>query len=262
MVRVSQAARLRLLTLHRPDRRNAINDELREALFECLVEAEADDGVRGVILTGSGSAFCAGGDIKAMAERLSAPVQDVAEAGWRRQRRTHRLIRKLHDLDKPTVAAVNGHATGLGADLALSCDFVVASSAARIAMSYTARGLVPDGGAAYYLPRRIGLAKAKDLIFSGREVGPEEALALGLVDAVVDPEELLTAATEFLTQQTQNSPLAVSLSKELLNRSLESDMNAMFASTSSAQAMCYTSSEHRKAIEQFLSQRSRSSLSS
>ena len=133
------------------------------------------------------AAFCAGGDIAGMQQRLQAPPGQIAFNGWRRQKRTHQGVALLHGLPKPTIAAVNGAASGLGCDLALACDFIIASTAASFAMSFIHRGLVPDGGGMYFLPRRVGLPRAKELIFTGRSVPAEEALAIGLVDRLSPP---------------------------------------------------------------------------
>jgi enoyl-CoA hydratase/carnithine racemase len=249
---VSDQDHVRTLTLNRPAKRNALDDPSREALLEEVRRAERDASVRAVVVTGSGPAFCAGGDIASMADRLAAAADTVAETGWRRQLRTHSLVRELHGLSKPTVAAVNGAATGLGADLALACDFIIAAESAWLAMSYVLRGLIPDGGAVYFLPRRVGLARAKELILTGRTVDATEARSIGLVDEVVPDSELAARAMEFLRPIVCNSTLAVSLAKDLLDRSSESDLDSVFASTREAQAMCYTSAEHRAAVTAFL----------
>lgn len=238
--------------LNRPEVRNAINDDMRAELIDLLEEVEGDASVGSLVVTGNGRAFCAGGDIRAMQERLGQPPGDVAGNGWLRQRRTHHAITALHELTKPTIAAVNGPATGLGCDLALACDFIVASSDAFFEMSYVQRGLIPDGGGLYFLPRRVGLSRAKDLIFSGRPVEPDEALAMGLVDRVVEPSELLASARSWATELSGRPKLAQGLSKTLLNRSFELGLRDVFALGSQAQAMCYTSDEHAQAVGAFL----------
>src|SRR6266540_1286546 len=138
------------VTLNRPAVRNAIDDAMRATLIATFDRLAADDAVRAVVLTGKGVAFCAGGDISGMKQRLSAPAGQVAFNGWRRQKRTHQAIATLHGLGKPTVAAVNGAAAGLGCDIAMCCDFIIASEAASFAMSFIRRGLVPDGGSLYF----------------------------------------------------------------------------------------------------------------
>src|SRR5579871_6660958 len=206
-----------LVRLNRPEVRNAIDDQLRADLIEALAALERDDSVRAVVMTGSGAAFCAGGDIRGMRDRLQAPTGRVGFAGWNRMRRIHHAISSLHKMPKPTIAAVNGAATGLGCDLALCCDFIVAGENASFAMSYVLRGLIPDGGGMYFLPRRVGLARAKDLIFSGRTVAAAEALAMGMIERVIAPERLLEEAVAWGRQLAAGSPAAVALAKSILD---------------------------------------------
>src|SRR5438876_8646585 len=124
-----------------------------------------------------------------MQERLQASPGQLGGSGWLRQRRLHGMIGALHALEKPTIAAVNGPAAGLGMDLALCCDFIVAAEQAFFTMSYVQRGLIPDGGGLYFLPRRVGLARAKELIFSARRVQADEALRIGMADRVVAADQ-------------------------------------------------------------------------
>ncbi len=240
------------LVLDRPDVRNAIDDAMRTELIAALNDIAGDNAVRALVLSGNGTAFCAGGDIRGMKQRLAAPAGEVAVNGWRRQQRTHQFVSLLHTLPKPTIAAVNGPAAGLGCDLALACDFIVASHAASFIMSYILRGLIPDGGGMYFLPRRVGLARAKELIFSGRRVEPEEALSIGMVDRVVAPETLLEHAEAWARQLAQGSPAALALSKTILNESFESPSGHVFQSGSQAQAICYTTAEHQASVTAFL----------
>lgn len=137
------------LTLNRPDKRNAVSDAMRTELIDALDSLARAPEVRAVIVTGNGKGFCAGGDIAGMAQRMEAPSDEVAFNGWSRQQRVHHAVSLLHTMPKPTIAAVNGAAAGLGADMALSCDFVVASEAATFVWSYIKRGLIPDGGGLY-----------------------------------------------------------------------------------------------------------------
>lgn len=241
-----------VLTLNRPEARNAISDALREELREALHELNADDEARIVVLTGAGSAFCAGGDIRAMQERLAAPLGTVAIDGWRRQHRTFDLSKTLHDLDKVTVAAVNGPATGLGFDLALACDFIVAAPTAWFSASFVDRGLVADGGGLYYLPRRIGLQKTKDLLFSGRRVEVAEAEALGIVDVVAGEGRLLEDVHLYAHRFTEKAPASIMLMKSILNRSFELSLESIAAAGSQAQAIAYTTDDHRVSVEHFL----------
>ena len=194
LVEVHVSAGIATLALNRPEKRNAMSDEMRSELIAALESVAADRAVRALVLTGNGRGFCAGGDVSGMERRLEAPQGEVAFNGWARQQRVHHCVSLLHTMPKPTIAAVNGAAAGLGADTALCCDFVMASTAASFSWSYIKRGLIPDGGGMYLLPRRIGLARAKELIFSGRTVEADEALRLGIADRIAKPEALLDEA--------------------------------------------------------------------
>ncbi|MFT7028493.1 MAG: enoyl-CoA hydratase/carnithine racemase, partial [Paracoccaceae bacterium] len=182
------------ITLNRPEVRNAIHDAMRAELIAAFAAADADASVRAIILTGAGKGFCSGGDIGGMRARLDAPGGEVAFNGWKRQKSTHKGVAAIHGVSKPVIAAVNGAAFGLGLDMALCCDFVIAATGAKMSMSFVKRGLVSDGGGMYFLPRRVGLAKAKELIFSARVVEPDEALAIGMIDRIAAPDDLLAAA--------------------------------------------------------------------
>jgi len=240
------------ITLNRPEVRNAIDDGMRAELIETVDQVGRDAGARALVLTGAGRGFCAGGDISAMRERLQAPSGEVAGNGWRRQRRTHHALTVLHEIEKPTIAAVNGAAVGLGCDLALCCDFIVAADTATFAMSYLQRGLIPDGGGLYFLPRRVGMTRAKELIFTGRTLSADEALEIGMIDRVVSPDALLHEARSWATELSQGSPTALGLAKSIINQTFELSAEEIFTLGAQAQAICYTSAEHRASVEAFL----------
>lgn len=240
------------LTLNRPDKRNAMSDAMRSEFIRALESVTADKAIRALVLTGAGKAFCAGGDIAGMQKRMNAPAGEVAFNGWHRQQRVHYTQSLLHTCPKPVIAAVNGAASGLGADTALACDFIIASEWASFAWSYILRGIVPDGGGMYFLPRRVGLSMAKQLIFTGRKVTVDEALALGIVDRKSASDTLLSDAQAWAQELSQASPTALALTKTILNQSFELRAHDVFAQGSQAQGICYTSSEHRAAVEAFL----------
>jgi enoyl-CoA hydratase/carnithine racemase len=240
------------LALNRPQVRNALDDAMRGLLIDALERVSADGSVKALVLTGQGKAFCAGGDIRAMQQRAQAPAGDIAYNGWERQQRTHRAVSMLHALPKPTIAAVNGAATGLGADLAMCCDFVIASSSASFAWSYVLRGLIPDGGGLYFLPRRVGLAKAKELIYSGRTVPADEAASMGIADRLSEPDALLADARAWAAELGRGAGPALALSKAILDKTFELSVEEVFAQGSQAQAICYTTAEHQASIAAFL----------
>lgn len=240
------------ITLNRPDKRNAMSDDMRSEFIDALETVAADKAIRALVLTGAGKGFCAGGDISGMQKRMNAPAGEVGFNGWHRQQRVHHTQALLHTMPKPVIAAVNGAASGLGADTAMACDFVIASEWASFAWSYVLRGIIPDGGGMYFLPRRVGLAKAKELIFTGRQVKVDEALALGIVDRKTSADTLLVDAQAWAAELSQASSTALALTKTIINQSFELSSHDVFAQGSQAQGICYTSSEHRASVEAFL----------
>ena len=242
-IELSMTQGIATLTLNRPEARNAISDDMRTLLIEHLERIAADNEIKALILTG-------------MQARMSAPAGSVAFNGWKRQQRVHHAVSLLHNLPKPTLAAVNGAATGLGCDMALSCDFIIASEQASFAMSYIARGLIPDGGGLYFLPRRVGLSRAKELIFSGRTVSPSEAERIHMIDRVVPHDDLLPAAQDWALQLSAGSATALGLSKSILNNTFELTQGQISAMGSQAQGICYTSSEHQESVAAFLARKS------
>jgi enoyl-CoA hydratase/carnithine racemase len=229
-----------------------LSDAMRTEFIAALENVAADKAIRALVLTGNGRAFCAGGDVAGMEKRMQAPAGEVAFNGWFRQQRVHRTQSLLHTMPKPTIAAVNGAASGLGADTALACDFILASDAASFAWSYIHRGLIPDGGGMYFLPRRVGLARAKELIFSGRKVDAEEALRLGIADRLARGDALLADAQSWAAELSKGSATALALGKTILNQTFEMPAEQVFARGSQAQGICYTSTEHREAVSAFL----------
>lgn len=240
------------LTLNRPDKRNAMSDAMRAEFIDALEHVAADKAIRALVLTGAGKGFCAGGDISGMEKRMNAPAGEVGFNGWHRQQRVHHTQMLLHTMPKPVIAAVNGAASGLGADTALACDFIIASEWASFTWSYIHRGIVPDGGGMYFLPRRVGLSIAKQLIFTGRKVDADEALSLGIADRKTAADTLVADAQTWARELSQGSATALALSKTILNQTFELPAQQVFAQGSQAQGICYTSTEHRDAVMAFL----------
>jgi enoyl-CoA hydratase/carnithine racemase len=239
-------------TLNRPEVLNAVDGAMRTALARVVEQAEQDDSIRALILTGAGRGFCAGGDIKGMEQRMTAPSGTIADHGWRRQRSLHHTVMRLRTLEKLTIAAVNGPAAGLGADLALCCDFVVASDQASFVMSFILRGLVPDGGGLYTLPRRVGFQKAKELIYTGRRVEAQEMLTLGIADRLVPQADLISESVAWAKELTQYSPTALGLAKSILDKTFETSMEDVLAAGAQAQAIAYTTEHHQDSVRAFM----------
>jgi len=240
------------ITLNRPDKRNAMSDEMRTAFVEALERVAADKSIRALVLTGAGKGFCAGGEIHGIQKAKDAPGRGGGINGWHPQQPVPHTQALLHTMPKPVIAAVNGAASGLGADTALACDFIIASEWASFTWSYMLRGIIPDGGGMYFLPRRVGLVKAKELIFTGRQVKVDEALELGIVDRKTRAETLVEDAQRWAVELSQSSTTAMALTKTILNQSFELSAHDIFAQGSQAQGICYTSSEHRASVEAFL----------
>lgn len=257
LVELSVSEKIAIVTLNRPDVRNAINDAMRNELIAILERIAVDEDLLAMIITGEGTAFCAGGDISGMKERLSTPAGQVAFNGWNRQRQVHKSVALLHNMPKPVIAAVNGAAAGLGCDMALACDFIIAGEQAKFTMSFIKRGLVSDGGGMYFLPRRVGLSRAKQLIFTGRTVDAQEALTIGLADRVAPDDRLISEAVAWARELSQGSRASLALSKEILDQTFESAAEQIFAFSREAQAVCYTTAEHRDGVLAFLNKSSR-----
>jgi 2-(1,2-epoxy-1,2-dihydrophenyl)acetyl-CoA isomerase len=238
-----------VVTMNRPYRRNALSSEMMRRMGEAWDEANADPGVRAVILTGAGGHFCAGGDVKAMAP--GATGQDKVFGGRDRLRRLQRWFDELVDLEKPVIAAVDGVAFGAGLSLALAADFILASPRARFCSVFARLGFVPDAGGMYLLPRAIGLARAKDMVFSARVVEAQEALALGLVQQVCEGD-VLQAALAFAERFHAAPTAAIGIAKGVMNHAFESDRREVYAQEAMAQALCMQSDFHREAARRFV----------
>jgi 2-(1,2-epoxy-1,2-dihydrophenyl)acetyl-CoA isomerase len=236
----------------RPEVRNALSSELGKDYIEMLDTLEADRSIRALILTGSGGSFCAGGDLKSFNALRATPETGSPDAIRRRIQGAHEWIQRLRSLEVPVIAAVDGAAAGAGFSLALAADFVLASTRAYFCMSFAKVGLVPDFGAFYMLPRLVGIAAAKDLIFTARRVSADEAKQLGIVYAIHSPERLADEALAFARRFVAGPREAIGLSKRLVNQSFESAYAPLAELESSAQAIASSVPYHAAAITAFL----------
>jgi 2-(1,2-epoxy-1,2-dihydrophenyl)acetyl-CoA isomerase len=201
------------IVLNRPEKLNALSADMRQSLCDHLARLRFDDAVRAIIVTGAGRGFCSGADV----DRMAGQSHDLRADRERMQRGGHAFIRALHAIEKPVIAAVRGPAVGIGWSLALACDLVVASRTARFSQIFRRIGLAPDGGAIWFLTRRIGMPKAKELVFSARFVEAEEALALGLVNYVVEDDELMAKTEELAAELAEAPTFALGLAKKLFH---------------------------------------------
>lgn len=239
-----------LIRINRPDRRNAFDLEVRQGLADAVIEARDDDTVRAVVITGTQGVFCAGGDLKSLSE-AKRPVFKDRE----RIRRLHIWFHELVNLEKPVIAAVDGPAFGAGFNLALACDFVIASDRARFCAVFGRIGLVPDLGGFFLLPRIVGLQRAKDLVFSAREVQVDEAMQMGIVFRKVGHEQLEKDALELAARYHSASTDALGIAKNILNRSFNLDQNTLAELESNAQALALHTEYHDEAVANFLAKR-------
>ncbi|MGX1131396.1 2-(1,2-epoxy-1,2-dihydrophenyl)acetyl-CoA isomerase [Streptomyces glaucescens] len=248
-IRVTTDRHVTHLTLNRPEALNALLPDQRDELILLLAEASAEPDVRAVVLTGTGRGFCAGADLRGAAttgrERVAGDVARTLRVG------AQRLIAAVLDCEKPVVAAVNGTAAGLGAHLALACDLVLAAGSARFVEVFVRRGLVPDGGGAYLLPRLVGPQRAKELMFFGDALTAPDAERLGLVNRVVPDAELAKTAREWAERLAAGPTRALALTKQLVNASLDADRATAFAAEAAAQEINMGTADAREGLAAF-----------
>ncbi|MFG3528918.1 enoyl-CoA hydratase/isomerase family protein [Streptomyces sp. NPDC047917] len=240
------------ITLNRPEAMNAVTWEQRERVIDLLAEASADPAVRAVVLTATGRGFCAGADLRgapATGERVPGDVARTIRLG------AQRLIAAVLDCEKPVVAAVNGTAAGIGAHLAFACDLVLAAESAKFIEVFVRRGLVPDGGGAYLLPRLIGPQRAKELMFFGDSLPAAEAERLGLVNRVVPDGELAATARAWAQRLAEGPTRSIALTKQLVNASMDADRATAFAAEAMAQEINMTTQDANEGVASFVERR-------
>lgn len=237
------------LTLNKPEILNALDLNMREELLIALLDAAQDADTRVIILTGQGKAFCAGGDINSMGKDF-APGE-----GRARMQKVQKIIKAITGMDKIVVAAVNGVAAGAGCSLALACDFILAAEKAKFMATFGRVGLIPDLGSLYFLPRLIGLQKAKELIFTWRVLDAREAERIGLINRVVPLENLSAEAKKLAVQLAAGPFLANGLAKAIINKSLESTLDQILEDEAAAQDICFRTPDHKEGVCAFFEKR-------
>ncbi|MFE0101643.1 enoyl-CoA hydratase/isomerase family protein [Streptomyces sp. NPDC059009] len=242
------------ITLNRPEAMNALTWDQRERIMALLADASADPGVRAVVITATGKGFCAGADLRGTpdtgGERVPGDVARTIKRG------AQRFIASILDCEKPVIAAVNGTAAGIGAHLAFACDLVIAAEQAKFIEVFVRRGLVPDGGGAYLLPRLVGPQRAKELMFFGDSLPAVDAERLGLVNRVVPAEELEKTAREWAERLAAGPTRAIAMTKQLVNASLDGDRAAAFAAEAAAQEINMTTADAQEGVASFVERRS------
>ncbi|MET7359272.1 enoyl-CoA hydratase-related protein [Streptomyces sp. NPDC005562] len=260
------------ITLNRPEAMNALTWDQRERVIALLAAASGDPAVRAVVITATGRGFCAGADLRGTPSTGTASGASGTEgaagtsgaSGGARvpgdvartiRQGAQRLISAVLDCEKPVIAAVNGTAAGIGAHLAFACDLVLAAESARFIEVFVRRGLVPDGGGAYLLPRLIGPQRAKELMFFGDAVSAADAERLGLVNRVVPADELEKTARTWADRLATGPTRALALTKQLVNASLDTDRASAFAAEAAAQEINMTTKDANEGVTAFVERR-------
>ncbi len=239
-----------VITIDRPEKRNAMTYAVLHDFHDAIARAGEDASASAVVITGTGGAFCAGTDLADLAatpteSRGARGAGDARPTGW-----------PIQQCPKPVVAAVDGPAVGMGAEFTAQCDVRIASTRARFAWNFVHRGLVPDTGAgSWLLPRQIGLTNALRLVLSGEFLYADEALALGYVSAVVEPETVVETARTEARRLSRGSPFAARLVKELVYAGLERGIADHLQHNREAMATCFASEDHREGVAAFLERR-------
>lgn len=241
------------ITLNRPERLNALTFEVYRELTDLFAALHDESDVRAVVITGSGRAFCSGGDVHdIIGELFSRNMEGLLEF----TRMTCELIRNIRTLPKPVVASLNGTTAGAGACIALASDIRLANESAKIAFLFVKVGLSgADMGAAYLLPRVVGLAKATELLYTGDFVTATEAERMGLYNRVVAPAELADITREYAQRLARGPAFAIAKTKEMLNRELDMNLETALESEAQAQAICMQHPDYREAYEAFVAKR-------
>jgi 2-(1,2-epoxy-1,2-dihydrophenyl)acetyl-CoA isomerase len=242
---------VRTITLDRADKLNAVNGALADSLSSAVARAASEDEVRVLVITGAGRAFCAGLDLSEPPTLPSATrVERLDAYAW-----VGTWIRTIVDCEKPVIAAVNGPAAGAGFGLALACDIRIVAASARLTAGYVRRGLSPDAGVSHFLPRHVGLARAADILLTGRDVDAVEAERIGLAAQVVPDAEFAEHVHAYASRLAAGAPIAQALTKRLLVRSLDTPLDASLRDELGYIKHCFVTKDVREAIAAFREKR-------
>lgn len=242
------------ITFNRPDRLNALTQSMRQEILRAARDASDDDDVRVLLLKGAGAGFCAGADLGAP-RRSHAAAESTPNSRLPRDGFQETFARLMWDLPKPAIASINGAAAGLGFAMALTCDMRVASTNGKFAAAFSRISLVPEACMTFYLPRIVGLARAADILYTGRQVYAEEAMEMGLVNRVVQPEALESATDELAQTLARAAPIAVQLTRRELYRGLEGTFDSQLEMELFHQKFANQSSDAREGPRAFMEKR-------
>lgn len=264
-----------VLTMNDPTTRNALGEELMGLLTGHIDRFATDPDLRCLVITGAGTAFSSGANVRGFARRIASAEASATQDGaapdvpqpWQQldpvytARETGNfamgpaIVRQLHNLQKPSIAAVNGHAYGLGCGIALSCDFRIAAESARFNEAFIRNGLVPADGSAWQLPKLVGMANALWMQFSGEAVDGQEAYRIGLANKVVPDDQLMKATLEMAGKLASGPVFAMGLLKQLIHQGYQQDLSQHLPLASRAQALTRTTYDHKEGVQAFLEKR-------
>jgi 2-(1,2-epoxy-1,2-dihydrophenyl)acetyl-CoA isomerase len=249
LIEIDSDAGVATITLNRPDALNSLTVPMKVELLGAFNRVERDAGVRAVILTGAGRAFCAGQDLRERLQPDAAPLEvEVRE-------RYNPIIRAMRSLPKPIVGAINGVAAGAGASLAMACDIRLAADTASFALAFGRVGLVPDSGATWFLPRLVGASKAAELALLNEAVSADDAVGLGLVSRVVPAGELAAEARATAARLAAGAPRAMALTKDALNSTWDRDLDTALDYEAHLQDLAGRTKDHQEGMSAFLEKR-------
>ena len=237
------------ITLNRPEVYNSFNQDMGRAFQSALDEASRDESVRCVVIVGEGRAFCAGQDLKEVTSEASPGFKVIVEETY------NRSIRRICDMDKPVIAAVNGVAAGAGANIALACDFVVAKSSAKFIQAFANIGLIPDSGGTYWLPRLVGMARAKALTMLATPLGATEAADMGLIHHAVPDDEWDTAVDALAKKLASMPTKGLGLTKRALHASQDNTLHEQLALELDLQFEAAETEDYAEGVQAFLDKR-------
>jgi 2-(1,2-epoxy-1,2-dihydrophenyl)acetyl-CoA isomerase len=236
------------VTLDRPDKMNALSEAMYADMSRIFADLASDDAVRAVVVTGAGRAFCSGSDVSGMEK--TDPVSNRT-----RMKLRHRMIQNLVNIEKPVIAAVNGACVGIGFSIALACDLIVAAESARFSQVFKKIGLVPDGGSIFFLVQHLGLARAKELVYTARMLPAQEAHEWGIVSKIVPDGELSAAAHAFAQELADSATYALGLAKKMFQSMYTPTLEALLETELLTQALARLSDDHKEGVTAFREKR-------
>jgi 2-(1,2-epoxy-1,2-dihydrophenyl)acetyl-CoA isomerase len=247
-VKLETTDRVATVTLDRAEKMNALSEDMYVELTRVFAELQTDDNVRAVIVTGAGKAFCSGSDVGGMHN------VDMISARERMKRR-HRMIQNLVNLEKPVIAAVNGACVGIGFSIALACDLIIAAESARFSQIFKKIGLVPDGGSIFFLVQHLGIARAKELVYTARMLPASEAHEWGFVTKVVPDVELLTEAQSLAQELADSATYALGLAKKMFQSMYTPSLEALLETEIMSSTIARLTEDHKEGITAFAEKR-------